>query len=149
MFLQEARVAARIHHPNVAEIYDVGLEAGSYYIALECVHGEDLRRLVRQAGAEGRTLPVPLAVRILGDASIVDVGLELGWERKQGAVLASRMTITATTLLPGRGRFPCRVAVGTLHPSSGSSSQVTGTVRFEFGEGCEIHGTALVSAPAN
>ncbi|MEY2711728.1 MAG: hypothetical protein RL487_1511 [Actinomycetota bacterium] len=92
---------------------------------------------------------LPLAVRILGDASIVAVGLELGWERKQGAVLASRMTITATTLLPGRGRFPCRVAVGTLHPSSGSSSQVTGTVRFEFGEGCEIHGTALVSAPAN
>ncbi len=65
MFLQEARVAARLNHPNVAQIYDLGKEGDTYFIAMEYVHGEDFRRLVRQAGREGRTLPVPLACRMI------------------------------------------------------------------------------------
>jgi serine/threonine-protein kinase len=48
MLLSEARIAATLNHPNVAHIYDVGVFEGQYYIAMEHIHGEDLRSLIRQ-----------------------------------------------------------------------------------------------------
>ncbi|MBX3268833.1 MAG: serine/threonine protein kinase [Sandaracinaceae bacterium] len=48
MLLAEARIAATLNHPNIAQVYDVGRADGRYYIAMEHVHGEDLRSLVRQ-----------------------------------------------------------------------------------------------------
>jgi len=48
MLLDEARIAATLNHPNIAQIYDVGKAEGDYYIAMEHVHGEDLRSIVRQ-----------------------------------------------------------------------------------------------------
>lgn len=78
MFLQEARVAARLNHPNIAGIYDVGKEGESYYIVMEYVHGEDFRRVVRQANREGRILPVPLACRMVIGAC---AGLEFAHAR--------------------------------------------------------------------
>jgi len=48
MLLTEARIAATLNHPNIAHIYDVGQANDRYYIAMEHVHGEDLRSLVRQ-----------------------------------------------------------------------------------------------------
>ncbi len=48
MLLDEARIAATLNHPNVAHIYDVGVFEDQYYIAMEHIHGEDLRSIVRQ-----------------------------------------------------------------------------------------------------
>jgi serine/threonine protein kinase len=48
MLLDEARIAATLNHPNVAHIYDVGEANGQFYIAMEHIHGEDLRSLVRE-----------------------------------------------------------------------------------------------------
>ena len=48
MLLAEARIAATLNHPNVAHIYDVGVNEGQYFIAMEHIHGEDLRSIVRQ-----------------------------------------------------------------------------------------------------
>src|SRR5205823_2913350 len=47
MLLHEARVAASLSHPNIVQTIDVGQVEGNYYIALEHVHGEDLRSIVR------------------------------------------------------------------------------------------------------
>lgn len=47
MFLDEARIAATLNHPNIAQIYDVGSVNEQYFIAMEYVHGEDLRSIVR------------------------------------------------------------------------------------------------------
>ncbi len=47
MFLQEARIAATFAHPNIVTIFDVGQAEGSYFIAMEHIHGEDLRSIVR------------------------------------------------------------------------------------------------------
>ena len=55
MLLQEARVAAQLDHPNIAHIFDVGVHEGEYYIAMEFVHGEDLRSIVRQMKKKGVT----------------------------------------------------------------------------------------------
>jgi serine/threonine-protein kinase len=48
MLLHEARIAATLSHANIVQIFDVGQYDGSYYIAMEHVHGEDLRSIVRQ-----------------------------------------------------------------------------------------------------
>ena len=63
MFLNEARVAARLNHPNVVQIFDLGKLGEQYFIAMEYVHGEDLRaghprgHRRRQAAARGPRLP--------------------------------------------------------------------------------------------
>lgn len=48
MLLHEARVAATLSHPNIVQVFDVGSVDGTYFIAMEHVHGEDLRSIVRQ-----------------------------------------------------------------------------------------------------
>jgi serine/threonine-protein kinase len=48
MLLQEARTSATLSHPNIVQIFDVGQAEGLYFIAMEHVHGEDIRSVVRQ-----------------------------------------------------------------------------------------------------
>jgi beta-lactam-binding protein with PASTA domain/predicted Ser/Thr protein kinase len=50
-FRQEAAAAANLSHPNIVNIYDWGQDAETYYIAMEYVHGMDLKSLVEQRGA--------------------------------------------------------------------------------------------------
>ena len=68
MFLNEAKIAARFSHPNIAQIFDLGRENGSYFIAMEYVHGEDLGRIMRKAWSAGQWLTKPLALRIIAEA---------------------------------------------------------------------------------
>jgi serine/threonine protein kinase len=68
MFLDEARIAARLHHPNVIEILDLGAEGDSYFIAMEYIHGEDLRRITKRGIETGQRLPPPLVCRVVAEA---------------------------------------------------------------------------------
>ena len=67
MFLQEARLAARIRHPNVVQIFDVGQAQRSYYMAMEYVQGWDLSRLLQFAYKLRRPFPLHLAARICAE----------------------------------------------------------------------------------
>jgi serine/threonine protein kinase/anti-anti-sigma regulatory factor len=49
MFLNEAKIAASLAHPNIAQIFDVGEEEGLLYLAMEYVRGKDLRHVLRRA----------------------------------------------------------------------------------------------------
>ena len=53
MLLHEARIAATLSHPNIVQIFDVGSAEGLYFIAMEHVHGEDIRSIVRGMKAKG------------------------------------------------------------------------------------------------
>ena len=72
MFLDEARIASRITHPNVCSVFDFGEADGEYYIAMEYLVGEPLSRLMsRVAGTQGhrRSPLLPLRMtRIIADA---------------------------------------------------------------------------------
>ncbi|WP_163779707.1 serine/threonine protein kinase [Myxococcus vastator] len=72
MFLNEARLAAQLNHPNVVQIHDLGKIADSYFIAMEYVSGRDMRRVVPKAEALGIPFPLVYAVKI---ASCVCAGL--------------------------------------------------------------------------
>jgi len=65
MFLDEARVAARIRHPNVVPTLDVVATAGELFLVMEYVQGESLGRLVRAARAEGKAPPPPVIAAII------------------------------------------------------------------------------------
>ena len=59
-FQQEARAAARLSHPNVVNIYDVGVSGKKHYIVMEYVPGHTLKDLIKEKGR----LPVGEALRI-------------------------------------------------------------------------------------
>lgn len=67
MFLQEARTAARINHPNVVQIFDLGHENKRYFMAMEYVRGWDLRALINASQMSGRAIPIEIACRIAAD----------------------------------------------------------------------------------
>jgi eukaryotic-like serine/threonine-protein kinase len=67
MFLDEARIAARIHHPNVVPILEVGASPVGYYLVMEYIEGDTLARLLARAASTGKKLPVPIALRVAID----------------------------------------------------------------------------------
>lgn len=69
MFLDEARIAARLDHPNIGQIYDLGEVDGAYYIAMEYIRGDDVVRLWKQARIKYKPVPMALAARIAADAA--------------------------------------------------------------------------------
>jgi hypothetical protein len=64
-FLDEARLAARVVHPNVVAIQDLGKIGSDYVIVMEYVDGIDLERLLAQSRAAGRLVPIPVGLAIL------------------------------------------------------------------------------------
>src|SRR5262245_39346279 len=62
--LDEARVAALLHHPNIVTVLDVGDDAGSPFVALEWVAGKSLREVLESTGGG---LPEELALVIALD----------------------------------------------------------------------------------
>ena len=67
MFLDEARLAARIHHPNVVATLDVG-RTEVLYLVMDYVEGDSLVTLLKQASQREAVLPMEIAVRVLIDA---------------------------------------------------------------------------------
>jgi serine/threonine-protein kinase len=67
MFLNEARLAARLNHPNIVHTYDVGFDGSRHYITMEYLEGQCLHRLVRRAARTG-SLSLEMQLRVLADA---------------------------------------------------------------------------------
>jgi serine/threonine protein kinase len=61
MFLDEARIAASLHHPNIAEVLDLGSVAGSTFMVLELIDGVDLRRIELKEAARQTLVPPNIA----------------------------------------------------------------------------------------
>ncbi len=70
MFLKEARVAALLDHANIAHVYDIGEDDGSYFFTMEYLHGEDLHWIMRELTLNGLELPLERALTmVIGAAS--------------------------------------------------------------------------------
>jgi serine/threonine protein kinase len=66
MFNDEARLATRFSHPNVAHVYNFGEVQGIYFLAMEFVDGLTVSRLVRLM--KDQRIPIPMTLRIMADA---------------------------------------------------------------------------------
>ncbi len=65
MFHDEANIAARLRHPNIVQIFELGELDGSLFIAMELLRGVNLRDLLARLHARGVALPIPIALRIM------------------------------------------------------------------------------------
>jgi serine/threonine-protein kinase len=68
MFLDEARIASRIQHPNVAQILDLGEQQTVLFIVMEWVDGDSLAKIRKVLSKRKATLPVGVSLRVLADA---------------------------------------------------------------------------------
>lgn len=65
MFVAEARLAARVRHPNVVPVLDVLTQSGELLIVMEYVHGESLQALLRAIRGVQASIPLPIACSIM------------------------------------------------------------------------------------
>ena len=77
LFLNEARAAGRLNHPNIVTVFDAGISNDRAYIAMELLKGRDLRQL-RQDGWRATPAQAALIVRRVADA--------LGYAHSKGVV---------------------------------------------------------------
>ena len=65
MFLDEARLAGRVTHPNVVQTLDVVSIGGELFLVMEYVQGETLARLVHVASQRGQLVPISIAAALV------------------------------------------------------------------------------------
>lgn len=70
MFLDEARIAANLNHPNVVQIFDLGSDGIDYFIAMEYIKGFDLEQIADQLRERQLPFPYEYACRIVADTSL-------------------------------------------------------------------------------
>src|SRR5208337_693404 len=67
MFMDEARLAARLNHPNIVQTIEVGSDGARRFLVMEHLDGQSLGRVVRRARQERQPLRTELRVRVLVD----------------------------------------------------------------------------------
>jgi serine/threonine protein kinase len=65
MFLDEARLAANLRHPNIAQVYDFGQSGQSHYLTMEYVEGESLSNVIRAAAKQQRGFSLGNSLRVV------------------------------------------------------------------------------------
>ncbi len=69
MFLDEARLAARIHHPNVVATLDISdTEGDGFFLVMDYIEGHHFGALLQQAAKDGLRVPPPVVLRVVLDA---------------------------------------------------------------------------------
>ncbi|RKH53438.1 serine/threonine protein kinase [Corallococcus sp. AB050B] len=68
IFLDTAKMAARLTHPHIVRIFDFGKADGTYFLAREQIDGLSLRRLIKHMAVQRMALPATLCARIISQA---------------------------------------------------------------------------------
>jgi serine/threonine protein kinase len=69
MFLDEARLVSMLNHHNIASVLEVDVADGKHYLAMEYVHGADLREILSAAQRAGKLLPLETSISIVAAAA--------------------------------------------------------------------------------
>src|SRR2546430_300736 len=64
MFLDEARLVARLNHPGIVQIFDLGKQGDDYYLAMEYLAGEDLAAILNELARKELLMPPEVAAKI-------------------------------------------------------------------------------------
>jgi eukaryotic-like serine/threonine-protein kinase len=65
MFIDEARLAARLEHPNIVRTYEFGEVAGQYFTTMEYLAGEDLSKVLNRLALAKRSMPFNVAAKVI------------------------------------------------------------------------------------
>jgi serine/threonine protein kinase len=95
MLLDEARIAAQLTHPNIVQIYELGRDGGSYFIAMEYVDGCDLATLARIERHRQSRVPLRLTLRVVSEAA-----MGLDYAHRQSGLDGRPLTIVHRDVSP-------------------------------------------------
>ncbi|MEZ4367849.1 MAG: serine/threonine-protein kinase [Kofleriaceae bacterium] len=146
MFLDEARLAATLHHRNVVQVYDVGQEGNQYFFAMEYVHGEDLRNILATTSKRGERVRLDHALTIIQGAA---AGLEYAHTRlgpDRAPLNLVHRDVSPSNLLVGYDGGVKLVDFGIAKAtSSGSGETQTGALKgkISYMSPEQIRGAAL------
>src|SRR4249920_2126466 len=68
MFLDEARLSARLNHANIVTVFDISARDDTYFLIMEFVDGANLKRLQESLHRRGQTFPLPEAIYTCAEA---------------------------------------------------------------------------------
>ena len=97
MFLDEARLAAQLQHPNIAQVFDIGRLGDSYFFTMEYAHGETVRALLHRAPAMRRVIPIGNVLTIVG-------GFAAGHDRAAVPARGTDLSRTSNAIEPDDDR---------------------------------------------
>jgi serine/threonine protein kinase len=126
MFVQEAQLAARLSHPNILPIHELGKAEDRYYYSMEYVRGWDLATVLETAGSQRKQMPIELACHIVAD---VLAALEAAHEHRHETgtpmpivhrdVSPSNILISSTGLIKLTDFGIAKAADTVMHTESG------------------------------
>ncbi|HZA13124.1 MAG TPA: serine/threonine-protein kinase, partial [Myxococcaceae bacterium] len=132
MFLAEARLAAKLFHPNLVQITELGLAEESYFICMEYLPGEDLQRIIDRSRQRGAPIPVAIAAKIILAAC---EGLEFAHTYQVGgqpANLVHRDVSPSNIIVTYQGQVKV-VDFGIAKAASKEAHTQPGTVKGKLG----------------
>ncbi|HTL34117.1 MAG TPA: serine/threonine-protein kinase [Kofleriaceae bacterium] len=129
MFLDEARLAATLHHPNIADVYEVGEHEGAPFFAMEFVHGQDVRSIRQAAKATKERVPLAIALAIVhGAASALDYAHDRNGPDGQSLNLVHRDVSASNVLVSYEGAIKL-IDFGIARATSRSHQTQVGTLK--------------------
>ena len=129
MFLDEARLAATLQHPNIADVYEVGDHEGAPFFAMEFIHGQDVRSIRLASRARGETVPLAIALAIVhGTASALDYAHDRTGSDGKNLGLVHRDVSTSNILVSYEGSVKL-IDFGIARAASRSHQTQTGTLK--------------------
>jgi serine/threonine-protein kinase len=129
MFIDEARLAARIRHPNVVPTLDVVTTERELFLVLEYVHGESLSRLLRELRKAGECLPPRVACAIVvGALHGLHAAHEAVDEHGESLRIVHR-DVSPQNILVGTDGIPRVVDFGIAHANDRLQTSAVGQIK--------------------
>jgi eukaryotic-like serine/threonine-protein kinase len=129
MFLDEARLAATLQHPNIADVYDVGESDGGYFFTMEHVHGQDVRAIRIAERNRQQRVPLGVALAIVhGTLSALDYAHEKAGADGRPLGLVHRDVSSSNVLVSYDGAIKL-VDFGIARASSSQQKTRTGSLK--------------------
>ncbi len=145
MFLDEARLAAQIHHPNVGEIYEVGEDDNLLFMVGELINGQSLSKFFRRAKALGTGISQPVAADIVAKVCLgLHAAHELKGQDGKNLNLVHR-DVTPRNILNSYDGFIKLIDFGVAWAQTRSSHTAEGIVKGKIGfmSPEQLHGKRL------
>jgi serine/threonine-protein kinase len=132
MFLDEARLAARIRHPNVVPIVDVVALSGQLFLVMEYIEGESFSRLIQATNRASARIPEAVALTVVTDALYgLHAAHQASDERGEPLSIVHR-DVSPHNILVGRDGVSRVLDFGIAKAASRASTTRDGKVKGKF-----------------